>query len=228
MPIAHDQTQQSAVTASDLLTWQHTCTGSDRILIVAVARRADGLVYGITYHGVPLTKIRSETVTNPAIMTVELWRLVNPDTGGAWDIVVDWVAAGSGHDASNHHVGASVSFTGVDQSYPIDAQNGEVGSSSGATTSIDVLTVADNAWVIDALAHFGNNVTANSPSTSRSDRDSIGPGSDCFGVSTYGPKTPAGTVSMGWNTDDNGYTHIAVSLKPAVLGLKKRSLLTIF
>lgn len=208
MAIAFDAVSESAVGSGSTLSWAHTCAGSDRLLVVATGVRDGQVVNGITYNGVALTKIRHDEGPDSAVKRTELWRLVAP-AAGAHTIEVTWGAA-----PSDWNVGAGVSLTGVDQSTPVDAQNGATGS--GTTASGAVTTVADNAWVLDAVAHLGNTLAVGAGQTARSERETIGPGSDAFGASTEGPKTPAGAVTMSWTSDAAvGWAISAASFKPA-------------
>src|SRR3990167_4351094 len=98
------------------LTFSHTvgAAGSNRILIVGVGIAANLNVSGITYAGQALTKIRHDI--NAGAHRNELWYRAVPATG-ANDIIVS--VSGTGDI-----VAGAMSFTGVAQTSPIEANNG--------------------------------------------------------------------------------------------------------
>ena len=81
MAIAYDTVSKGNIDGnSGSLTISHTCSGSDRLLVVATAiyDSTPSTVSGITYNGVALTKINHRTQTNSR---AEMWYLLAPDTG---------------------------------------------------------------------------------------------------------------------------------------------------
>src|SRR3989441_726250 len=123
-------------------TVAHTTSGANRLLLVGVTIRTDAgqTVSSITYAGAGLTFVRADTIA--ASVRSELWYRIAPATGSN-NVVVTLSAS------AKAAVGA-ISLTGVDQTAPVDAQNGATGTS--ATPSVTVTTVTDGAWVVDALA----------------------------------------------------------------------------
>lgn len=191
--IAFDAASSAKAGSASSLSWSHTCSGSDRLLVVGTnsgdLTAGDRVVNSITYNGVNLTKIRSDDSGNSR---AEIWYLVNP-ANGANTLQVNF--AGSNIDIQ----AGAISLTGVDQSAPLDANNGAVGSST--SSSVSVTTSADNAWVVDALIVEGSpSVSVGGGQTSRwfqNNVNSRGRGS------TEGPKTPAGSVSMSWSLESS-------------------------
>ena len=98
----------------------------------------------------------------------------------------------------------AISLTGVDQTAPVDAQNGATGTS--VTPSVTVTTVTDGAWVVDALAFrsTGAGTPTGNPGAGQTQRwsqynEGGGTATNIRGKgSTEGPKTPSGAVVMDW------------------------------
>lgn len=146
MSIAFDAKSNSGYqSGTSSASWTHTCTGSDGFLAVNVELLSlNDTVSGITYDGVSLTLIGAQNVAG-GTGRVEQWGLVNPATG-ANSIGVTmsgfllWVAT-------------AVSYTGVDQTTPAEAWNGNSGLAPvGGVNSVIVTTVEANDWIIAALS----------------------------------------------------------------------------
>ncbi|CAB4132650.1 hypothetical protein UFOVP253_46 [uncultured Caudovirales phage] len=118
--------------AAASLTWSHTmAVGSGGILVVApsYANPSAGLITGITYNGVTLTKIDS-SIANLGVGTgrgVELWYLLSPATG-ANNIVV----TASGATAPLN--GGAISLTGA-SGIGTSAKNSSTSATSLAATT---------------------------------------------------------------------------------------------
>jgi hypothetical protein len=139
--ITLDTATSSANTSTGTtITWSHTCSGPNRLLFVGFGFRGDAAITlsGITYNGVALTKIRSDS-SGPSVS--EIWYLVAPPTG-AHSIVVT-LAADISSQFGRGGAGA-ISFNGVDQTNPLDSQAGRIVVTS-ANQSVDITTVANGA-----------------------------------------------------------------------------------
>lgn len=202
--IAVDSTSSQDGGINVSYSWSHTCTGANLILIVGVAIVDTGAhtVSGVTYNGVALTqKVRTAGANSNA---TEIWYLVAPATG-ANTIAVTLTGA----PVQNSMAGA-ISLTGANQAAP-EASNGASGGAPNPTMSIT--TVADNAWVVDAVSD-NNAVTllAGSGQT----RFWLINGNNRTGAGSYeGPKTPAGAVTMDYTAGGSAWTMSAVSIAPA-------------
>ena len=192
-------------------SWSHTCTGSNLILVVGVTHwHSDNTaaVSGITYNSVSLTQIRTDANSGDDSKKTDLWFLIAPATGS------NTVAVTMNKTIGNKWGALAVSLTGVDQSTPNDADNGASGDST--TISVSVTTVADNAWVIDNI--FDRQVDATTNQTLRA-----GPLEEAgfwrMGMASFGPKTPAGAVTMSWTKTTGEWVISAASFKPAVAGI---------
>jgi hypothetical protein len=195
---------------SSSLTWSHAVAGTNRILVVGVSIRNNaGQVVnanGVTYAGTPLTLVDSQN--NGTSVRVELWQGVAPAVGTA-NIVVTL-------SASARFVGGAVSFTGVDQTTPVDVSSFASGSSTAP--SVSVTTVSNNAWVVDVLAtRLNPTALVGAGQTSRWNASTGGGPNGVLGAgSTEGPKTPAGGVTMSWSlgATSQDWAIGAVALKP--------------
>ena len=204
-PIEFDAATSHAEACLILLNpceFDHTVTssGSNRILIVGLNVEGLGAINTVSYNGDAMTLIDSEDNGNSA--HVSLWYLVNPDTGThPVEIslaVATTVAAGA------------VSFTGVNQTDPINAFNGATGTSTAPAVSLT--TTVDEAWIIDVVGTNGGTVT---PGTGQVERwntieaTTRGAGSTEFTSSS-------GTFSMSWTKSaSSNWAIVAAALKPA-------------
>jgi hypothetical protein len=142
-------------TASNTVTWSHTCSGSNRLLIVGVAVGANTspTISSVTYNGVAMTsvgKMNTNNQTNAGF--VELFRLIAPATGTN-SVVVTTSAAVLTLAAG------SVSFTGVHQVAPLGVPVLAFGDST--TPSVSVPNTSLGNVVIDAMC-CGTAATASS------------------------------------------------------------------
>lgn len=130
----------SGATEVDELTWEHTCLGINRGLLVQIITEEEVTVDDVTYNGISLTQIISETDATNNLRT-EQWILVAP-TAGTNDIVV--TLSGDAYITAG-----AVSLNGVDQ----DTPTGYSDSASGDSNSPSVVlgTLYDNSIVIDSL-----------------------------------------------------------------------------
>jgi hypothetical protein len=214
--IAFDATSSAQANNTSSLTWQHTVGtgGSDRILVVGVSWRNSGsglqTVSGVTYNAQALTLIRKDEKFDGESRSTAMYYLTNPPTGSAYNIVVSF-SLGDFYKC----VGGAISLTGVDQTTPVDAQNGTIGGVNSAP-SVSVTTNTDNAWVVDTVIVRNPSAatTVGAGQTQRWNRNM----SDVHGAGSHeGPKTPAGSVTMSWTTGstNSGYAISAVAFKPA-------------
>jgi hypothetical protein len=213
--IAHDASSNSGVgTFVTSLSWSHTCTACDLIVVKTHARDetlTQLVVTGVTYNSVALTKAR-EDIRDGVSWEVGsgVWYLKAPATG-ANTVQVSFTGNTEMAAAS------ATTLSGVDQTTPLDASNGATGLS--AAPSVNVTTVADNAWVIDSVTMDNeppfSAVGAGQVSRENRDCSTVNGGAAC-GSSTEGPKTPAGSVTMSWTAgSSNDWAIAAASFAPS-------------
>jgi hypothetical protein len=194
-------------TANASYSWSHTCTGSNRILLVGISMLsvAGSSVSSITYNGVALSLIRAKASVTGAVR-VELWGLVAPATGSNTIEVTLSVALDS--------IGGAISLTGVNQTSPYEGDNDSSATNVGAAdATVNVTTVADNDLVVDVVASDDTAITVGAGQTQRNNvTGTLGSGA----MSTEGPKTPAGSVTSSW-TDVGAlatWSIVSVGIRP--------------
>jgi hypothetical protein len=212
MAIVLDATSKGSATSTSPLQWNHTCTGSNLVLIVGVnvcvsVPNSNADCSSVTYNGVNLTLLGSKR--SNGIVQASLWYLLNPATGSN-AISIDF----SGTDARSD--AGAVSWTGVAQSSQPDAVAGNTGSSTNP--SLTVTTVADNCWVIGVECSAGTpTVTAGLTS-----RQSLSTGNTILSrgnlQDTNGVKTPAGDQTVNWTVALSGWGAQAASFAPYTSG----------
>lgn len=131
-------------TASTALSWSHTCTGSNRLLVVGVTvgiSSGTPTITGVTYAGVAMTSVGKINANNGSFGFVQLFQLVAPSTG-ANTVSVTATATPATME------GGSVSFTGVNQSVPMAAAVTAAGSSTTPSATVTGTTAGN--IVVDA------------------------------------------------------------------------------
>ena len=195
MAIAFDVSSKSSGSSISSITWAHTCSGSDRVLIVFVGK-LESAISSVTYNDVALTKLWEYDGTANDFTA---WYLIAPATG-EHDVVVTF-----GSSQTNVVV-AATSYTGVNQSTPF----GTVASTEGysAAPSVNVSS-ATGELVVDAC-FTASTMTVDESQTERFN-------SNYFAGRLAGSsEAGAATVTMSWTRGTTGWWAIAgVSLKPA-------------
>lgn len=183
--IAFDSASQGKVTGNTALTYSHTVTGSNTLLVVGVSiESASDLVTGVTYNGVGMTRIQYQTGNAEGAYLY----YVNASAGtGTHNIVV---STSSSTDIRS----ASVSYTGVLQSGQPDASTKQTTTvNNPVTTALN--TVADSSWMISYAQSNGFVVSAGAGTTFRSQTvdqfNGIG--------DSNSPITPPQSYSMSWS-----------------------------
>lgn len=205
MAIAADATGSANlnVTSQTTLSWSHTCTGSNLILIVGMNSATGVSATGITYNSVALTRISAVTNSNRS----ELWYLLAPATGAH--------TVSATYGTSDVLAGISVSYTGAQQSGVPDA----VTTQTAAVTSISkaLTTVADNCWVIDTVGTGSDSGVLTKGASQTLRVKQAFNASMNQGMSDQGPKTPAGSVTMSWDTGifNGTWSQVIASIAPA-------------
>ena len=138
----------TAVSAANVssLTWSHTVgAGANRILLVSISFR-DGNVTAtsVTYGGTALTLIDSQNGPGNQNRT-EMWYLLAPPSGTA-SVVVNM-------SAGKRIVGASVSYTGVNQGSPLGTS--ACANNTGLIASVAVSSGAGQL-VVDTITANGD------------------------------------------------------------------------
>ena len=192
------------------LTWSHTCTGSDRGLIVGVSwyNGLDPTDVAVTYNGVSMTQ--EADISAPDASRVRIFSLIAPATGSN-TISVSWT--GSNTDPM---VGGAVSVTGCHQT---DMITRAASTNSGTSTTVSVtVTSATGEFVVDT-AVMVDTPTENGDGTQRWNVNGTG----LYGCGASAPG--AASVNMSWSQASSASWAIAaVSIDPAAAGGLKGSL----
>lgn len=194
----------------DPCQWAHTvaAAATDRILVVSFGYGdAPTAIAGVTYNGMALTQIRTETFAGGRVTS--MWYLLNPPAG-TYTVSVDLTAASNGTFS-----GASASYAGVDQASPVEA--GHVGAQgNSASSTVDITTTNAGAWIVDSHYAGGNwNMVA---TTGRTPRWNFVKGSSTKAGSTL-KATTAGTFTLDWTeglSASQPWVIVAAALKPTV------------
>ncbi len=223
MAIAFDAATTGINTNVASLTISHTvAAGSDLALLASLGyyNRARS-VTGVTFNGVPLTKQRRYE-NGSAAATSELWYLPAPAVG-TYNLVYTLDAAtGVGVEL----VGTAHSYSGVDQTTPIEADNGgSVVTGAHTSHSGSVTPLTADAWIVDHLLYIfcGDASTSVGSQTERSHIYGTNIGLE---VSTRGPIATPASESAGWTFTNPGAAtnQIICALKPAVAATVNRGL----
>lgn len=203
MPIALDASSKKFISNAAVLTQAHTCSGVDRVLVVALSSAdADYMVSGsITYGGVSLGSPILSILTNPANI-IRLYVLVNPPAGTA-----NIVATPSQNTYLNM---IAASYTGVDQVTPVSASNSFYEQYSSATISTAITTPAGGV-AVSVLLQYG----LSGALSTHASQTLVDISADLFGRIGFAHKADA--TDMAWTPTPTAKpaTHLVVALKPA-------------
>lgn len=140
--------------------WSHTvAAGSNRFLYVGLAIGkvlTDPLASAtsVTYGGQPLTKLDAESHLSGSVR-VEIWYMVNPPTGANNVVVTIPLIPGN----QTEFIGGAASFTGVDQTSPINAPV-FFSQGTGSLAQSNVTITTPGAWTVDALSQLATPTTS--------------------------------------------------------------------
>lgn len=197
MAIALNSTS-SGFSSGSTLTFAHTVSGANRILVVGTREPA---VSGVTYNGVALTKAISSS--GGSGVDSAIWYLIAPATGTN-NIVVS---------ATANMVCYASSWTGVDQVSPIEATAQDSTAYASNPSSLAIGASASSV-VVDMIGAFSE-PTALAPGGSQTliGQDS---GSGFRAGSSYS----FGATSTSWTRTGGGSNvgHCSVALKEAATG----------
>lgn len=207
MAVAFDAAASTIGTSVSSLTFAHTCTGSNRLLIVGVSYGdATDTVSGVTYNSVAMTSVASANQAG-AQVTAHIWRLIAPDTG-ANNVIITFTGT------VTEAVGGAMSFTGVDQTTPLGTAATNTGGAGSTTITVTVSSAADEI-VVDTQVLNNAGATVDASQTARWDRDGSVLASG--GGST---ETGAASTVMSWDVPGGcSYATVGVGIKPAQASL---------
>jgi hypothetical protein len=184
------------------LSWSHTTSGTNRVLVVGVSWAGGQTVNSVTYAGTTMTSIGS--VSNGSNARAQLFYLLEsalPASGTSNTVQVTMSAA------ATEIVGGAVTFRGANQTTPVGSFASATGSSS--TPSVTV-TSNTGETVIDTVEVRSS--TAMTAGASQTQRWQMQPSSFRGAGST---EAGASTVTMSWTSGSAAWAIGAVGVKPA-------------
>ncbi len=212
--VAFDATTSSSgalLQATNTLTFLHTTTGANLVMVVGVSLNISGrnstTVSGVTYNGVALTSAGAAAVTTNR--RTEMWYLKAPATGNH-NVVVTLSIPGAGTVGV---VAGATTFTGADQTTPIRTYVTSTGNSTNAFVNV---ASSSNDMVQDTLTLFAG-TTAASTSASQTQRWAAASGASGNDVYGFG-STRQGALSVPMSEDLTASTRwavAAVSVQPS-------------
>jgi hypothetical protein len=176
------------------LTFAHTVSGSDRVLLVAVqwySTQAVRSVSSVTYNGTAMTLVSSSQIDNGANRFLALYYLIAPSTGTN-NVVITL----SGTD--DLFFGGSVSFTGADQTSPL----GTAVTNSGSSTTPSVTLSSAAGEIALGACQFECHSGAGAFSTGDTEAWEILDGTSNGSAGAY--QNGAASVTVDWSGDDSG------------------------
>lgn len=200
-PIRMDAASSAATTDdAAVLSWNHTTSGEDRVMLVGVTTRSNRSVTSISYGGQSLSPIRADHPGND--VRAELWSLIAPATGQ--HTVTVHTSAATTIEAG------TTTWTGVGQT-PTTAFGANAGSGgTGTTASVDVAST-DGEIVVDMVGTQASwaTVTAGAGQAERWNH----PGA--WGVGACSSEAGASAVTMSWTlSTSESWAISAVALRP--------------
>ena len=194
MAVAVDNASQSSTTSATSLTIQHTASGSNRLAIVgAYTYRGDqaGAVPTATYDSTSMSSVTTTLFGSGDVYErISMLYLAPPSTTTNADVVI------SASPTQDEIVGGVVTFTGVDQTSPLDTPKAEVDDFSTSST-MDITSETDD-MVVDAVAFYNassDTVTVGASQTEQVDLTG-GTTTDDLHMSTEPGST---TTTMSWD-----------------------------
>lgn len=215
MAIAIDATSASSgVSSVSSVTYSHTVAGANEVIVISIGARTNkantnNIVSTVTYNGTSCTSQRADAniASDPDTFSGRsaIYTLVNPSTG-ANNVVVTWTGTVT-YGAS----GAS-SWTGADQTTPVNAVGGATGTST--TLSAGITTTVDNCYLVDAVYSRSGTLTKNAAQTTIANISIAG--DDTVGAS-YKNAGTAGAKTMDWteSADGNDWAMSVIALAPS-------------
>lgn len=200
MAIAYDTGTFVAVGPVTGFTQAHTCTGTNRFLVVMFDINDGDFCNGVTYNSVSMTQQKKQVTALGNC--IYIYTLENPASGA--NNVVMTTSSGSDHYCD---IGI-LSYTGVKQSSAVDGTAGTVGA--GVTSQVvSITTTVDNDW----LSGLCRTATTQSAGTNTLKRGATN--NNSF-FDTNSAQTPTGSKSMTSTFSSSYADFIAIAFSPSV------------
>jgi len=200
--IAYDNSVQDTFytgSPTSTLSWSHTCTGSNLLLLVSFI--SSNTIYApatFTYNSTSTTNITGNMDGNGYVYQMDY--LIAPSTGSN-------TVAASLH-SSEFVVGISTSYSGVSQSSPIDSYN--TGTINGnKVLTVNTTVVHSNCWLVGFSETQISSSSSDTESTNVTNRQTGNLFSGNFTFSFGDSNGTVGTGSQGITFTVSGATGVA-------------------
>lgn len=205
----------STPTGTKPVTWAHTCTGGNGLLLVGVVFDAVTIAtlgtLTVTYATVPMTLVGSWPAggAGQTVGVVAVWKKITPATGSN-TVSVSWSTG-----TPDTVIGGSLSFTGADQTTGIGSvtDHDSAGASVTAWTTGTITTTTGNMLV--AFTCNGSGGTTFTAGTLRWAGGAGGGGAAGFGAGGTIASTGSDSIGGAQNSDYSGTMGFEVLAAPA-------------
>lgn len=201
--VSFDATSNSQTENAASLSWSHTCSGSNRGLLIGSGNWDDDTFSQHTYNSVALTLERTDGDTTTT--TSRIGSLIAPATGSNTATVEFSVG-------TPDIVAGALSVTGANQT---DLVTGATGSTGTAQVPSDTVTSDSNDLVFDNLSWWDGTPMDPSVGASQTERWENRGTSDEFDAGSTEPG--AASVTMSWDLGEEvwGWAHSACNIEAA-------------
>lgn len=201
--LTFDATSSGSIEPGNTITFSHTCSGTNRILLVFISQNSgvsSDVITGVTYNGVSMTRIGISTTG--VSMTVYAYYLVNP-TSGANNVVV------SASVGTEYLRAISVSYKGALQSgQPEGFATNHLAAATSITTTYT--TTTDKDWCISFVGNASALAMTKSTNvtTVRNNVSTV-----TYLGDSNGKISPTGAYNMTWTSSSQELAAIQVAIK---------------
>ena len=190
------------------MSWNHTCSGSNRLLVVGVAMGTStsdaSAVLSVTYAGIPMVPAGKRHANDQSAGFAQLFYLVAPPTGTNTVTVTETGYTGSSYTME----GGSTSFTGVNQTTPEQNNLSAVGYSPAPTLSVPS-TIGH--MVVDVVVG-GSSISGSGQTLEwmNNENDNTGGGNAAQSTAAGAP-----SVTMSYTTGSDWWAVVGMDIVPA-------------
>lgn len=199
--LANTSKATSGASSPTSISWSHTSTGSDLVLVVYVATRHSSPAT-VTYNGVSVPYVGTSGA-DPNNDRVYAYALANPNTGSNTVLVS---TTGNAYFRCT-----AATYAGCDTTSPVDVSGGATGTSG--TTPTTALTVVNNGGIIsDCLTISGTTVPA--PSSGQTVLQTMNEATAvCSTVSSTEDSIYSGSNTVSYANPSANWALFAVAIK---------------
>jgi hypothetical protein len=207
MAIAFDTATSYTHNSGRTVTQNHTASGSDRVALVHVTVNQGASISAITYGGNAMTLAGSARDNTGTGLLTACYYYINPPTSST-------TISATSTGGSSGIVISTVSYTGVDQTTPIDAVNALAVNANRTTVTGTVTVVTANAWLVHTMRlGSGGTLTSTGGSAVRTQPEVVFAGAGAFVDSNAAVSTGSQSVSATCSSQFVGGS-VTVALKP--------------